>query len=76
MRALEEVEILNFSGVGHEVDFVKLLFKMAPTLKRMRITSARSLHPWLELHKDLKSIASLCPEGCLFQLSFHDDWKH
>jgi hypothetical protein len=33
LTGLEEVEIENFRGSGHEVDFLKLLFRCAPLTK-------------------------------------------
>ncbi|KAG8080186.1 hypothetical protein GUJ93_ZPchr0007g2998 [Zizania palustris] len=39
VRFLEEVEIKNFNGKKHELDFVKVLFKAAPELRRMRFMS-------------------------------------
>ncbi|KAK1613043.1 hypothetical protein QYE76_036716 [Lolium multiflorum] len=35
LTALEEVEISGFQGHDHEIDFLKLIFKCAPMLKRM-----------------------------------------
>ncbi|CAN6219548.1 unnamed protein product [Urochloa humidicola] len=38
--SLEEVEIENFQGNGHEVDFLKLLFRCAPLMKvTVKLTS-------------------------------------
>lgn len=58
MKVLEKVEIFNFTGEEHEVDFVKLLFRAAPALRRMRVTCHRSLAAWEKLSEDLQSLAS------------------
>ena len=39
--ALEEVEIVGFSGTDHEVDFLKLLFRCATVMKSMTVGLAR-----------------------------------
>ncbi|KAG8080189.1 hypothetical protein GUJ93_ZPchr0007g4062 [Zizania palustris] len=39
LMCLEEVEIKNFNGKKHELDFVKVLFKAAPELRRMRFST-------------------------------------
>lgn len=35
MTALEEVEIDGFEGEGHELDFLKLILRCAPNLRRL-----------------------------------------
>ena len=35
LTALEEVEVNGFEGDEHEIDFLKLIFKCAPVLKRI-----------------------------------------
>ncbi|KAK1613038.1 hypothetical protein QYE76_036711 [Lolium multiflorum] len=37
LTALEELEINGFEGYDHEIDFLKLIFKCAPMLKRMLV---------------------------------------
>jgi hypothetical protein len=37
LSALEEVEINGFEGYDHEIDFLKLIFKCAPMLKKMTV---------------------------------------
>jgi hypothetical protein len=37
LTALEEVEICGFEGDDHEIDFLKLIFKCAPMLKRVTV---------------------------------------
>jgi hypothetical protein len=37
LTRLEEVEIVNFRGLDHEMDFVRLIFGCAPMLTRMII---------------------------------------
>lgn len=43
--ALEEVAIENVRGRGHEVDFVKLVFRCAPLMKRMSVKLAPKVLP-------------------------------
>uniref|UniRef100_A0ACD6AEZ3 Uncharacterized protein n=4 Tax=Avena sativa TaxID=4498 RepID=A0ACD6AEZ3_AVESA len=38
LTALEDVEIDGFEGYDHEIDFLKLIFKCAPMLKRMVVS--------------------------------------
>ena len=37
LTSLEEVEIHGLDGYDHEIDFLKLVFKCAPMLKRMTV---------------------------------------
>ena len=37
LTALEEVEINGFGGDDHEIDFLKLIFRCAPLLKRVTV---------------------------------------
>jgi hypothetical protein len=37
LSALEEVEINGFEGYDHEIDFLKLILKSAPMLKKMTL---------------------------------------
>ena len=37
LTALDEVEINGFGGDDHEVDFLKLMFKCAPMLKKLTV---------------------------------------
>nr|CAB3454291.1 unnamed protein product [Digitaria exilis] len=43
--ALEEVALENVRGSGHEVDFVKLVFRCAPLMKRMAVKLAPKVLP-------------------------------
>jgi hypothetical protein len=43
--ALENVEIKNMKGSGHEIDFLKLLFRCAPLMKRVTVKLASKVLP-------------------------------
>ncbi|KAG8080201.1 hypothetical protein GUJ93_ZPchr0007g4481 [Zizania palustris] len=58
VRFLEEVEINNFNGKKHELDFVKVLFKAAPKLRRMRVTYHHSFTGWETLPEIFQRWAS------------------
>ncbi|CAL5062797.1 unnamed protein product [Urochloa decumbens] len=45
LMALEEVAIENLQGSGHEIDFVKLVFRCAPLMKRMTVKLAPEVLP-------------------------------
>ena len=41
LSALEKVEINGFEGYNHEIDFLKLIFRCAPMLKKMIVKLSR-----------------------------------
>ncbi|KAL6657584.1 hypothetical protein ACP70R_005364 [Stipagrostis hirtigluma subsp. patula] len=62
LRILEEVEIENFKGSDHEVDFLKLLFRCAPLTKvivKLTYKAARSSKGCKEIYHIFKANASV-----------------
>uniref|UniRef100_A0A0A9EMI0 F-box domain-containing protein n=1 Tax=Arundo donax TaxID=35708 RepID=A0A0A9EMI0_ARUDO len=45
LMALEEVEIKDFNRAGHEVDFLKLLFRCAPLMKMVTVRLSPKVSP-------------------------------
>ncbi|KAK1632081.1 hypothetical protein QYE76_006396 [Lolium multiflorum] len=60
---LEEIEIDGFEGSGHEVDFLKLLFRCATLMKRMTVRLSRKVFPsdggYEEMRKIFEAYASV-----------------
>jgi hypothetical protein len=66
--ALEEVEIDGFEGVEHEVDFLKLVCKSAPMLKKVIVKlpheDSSSSKICTELHDLFRAHSSI--ESCIY----------
>uniref|UniRef100_A0A0A9QKU3 Uncharacterized protein n=1 Tax=Arundo donax TaxID=35708 RepID=A0A0A9QKU3_ARUDO len=43
--ALEEVEIKNFKGAGHEINFLELLLRCAPLMERVTVKLSPPVFP-------------------------------
>jgi hypothetical protein len=56
MTSLEEIEIDGFEGTGHEVDFLKHLFRCATRMKRMTVRISHKLFPSDRGYKEMLSI--------------------
>ncbi|WVZ65910.1 hypothetical protein U9M48_015199 [Paspalum notatum var. saurae] len=69
LMALEEVEIRNFKGNGHEVDFMKLVFRCAPLMKRMSVILTPEALSNIEERKEIWDIFEENPsvECCLYR---------
>ncbi|KAJ1290886.1 hypothetical protein BS78_02G277100 [Paspalum vaginatum] len=69
LMALEEVEIKNFNGNGHEVDFMKLVFRCAPLMKRMSVILAPEALSNTEELQEIWDIFEANPsvECCLYR---------
>ncbi|RLN34499.1 hypothetical protein C2845_PM03G07180 [Panicum miliaceum] len=67
LMALEEVEIHNLEGSGHEVEFVKLVFRCAPLMKRMTVKLSPKVLPGNSGCKEICDILKAKPsvECCL-----------
>jgi hypothetical protein len=63
LSALEEVEINGFEGYDHEIDFMKLIFKCAPMLKKMIVKlshdASGSNDGRADIHKIFKAYSSV-----------------
>ncbi|CAN6168063.1 unnamed protein product [Urochloa humidicola] len=59
--ALEEVVIENLQGSGHEIDFVKLMFRCVPLMKRMTVKLAPMVIPSNRGSKELCNIFKANP---------------
>ena len=44
LASLEQVEIEGVEGEDHEFDFLKVIFRCAPVLKRVTVRSSRLVH--------------------------------
>ncbi|KAL6639263.1 hypothetical protein ACP70R_022993 [Stipagrostis hirtigluma subsp. patula] len=53
---LEVVEIQGFGVAGHEVDFIELLFRSAPMLKKMNIALSRKVSSKKKRRRKLQSL--------------------
>uniref|UniRef100_A0ACD5XU69 Uncharacterized protein n=1 Tax=Avena sativa TaxID=4498 RepID=A0ACD5XU69_AVESA len=61
LMSLEEIEIDGFHGTGHEVDFLKLLFRCATLVKRMTVRISRKLFPSDIGYKEMRNILEANP---------------
>lgn len=65
MRALKNVDIVNFHGSPREVHIVEQLVRRAPRLEVLRVFSNVTDH-------SLEGIPCLCPPGCNFHIYYWD----
>ncbi|CAN6205353.1 unnamed protein product [Urochloa humidicola] len=61
LMALEKVAIENLEGSGHELDFVKLIFRCAPLMKRMTVKLAPEVLPSSRGCKEICDIFKVNP---------------
>ncbi|CAL5062799.1 unnamed protein product [Urochloa decumbens] len=73
LKALEEVAIKNVEGSGHEVDFVKLLFRCAPLIKRMTVKLAPKVLPSNRGCKEICNIFKANPSVKCYLYSSRDE---
>ena len=80
MIALEEMEFIGFKGEDHEYDFLKLVLKSSPILKRVIVkfsdddpTSSRGstdLQAIFRAYSSVECFVSL--NSCEYKFSMHD----
>jgi hypothetical protein len=61
LMSLEEIDIDGFLGLGHEVDFLKLLFRSATLMKTMVVRLSCKLFPSDGGYKEMCSIFEANP---------------
>ena len=61
LASLEEVEIEGVEGEDHEFDFLKVIFRCAPMLKRMTVRLSDSVTPSLDWCTKINNIVKGYP---------------